>query len=65
MGTVIDRVTLARGGWRNRHSALHLAVSDGQGLSSSRLDAIPMTSTCWSMRASIGIATSRSRPLLR
>lgn len=27
MGTVIDRVTLAQGGWRNRHSALHLAVS--------------------------------------
>jgi 3-oxoacyl-[acyl-carrier-protein] synthase III len=27
VGTVIDRVTLARGGWRNRHSALHLAVS--------------------------------------
>lgn len=26
MGTLIDRVTVARGGWRNRHSALHLAV---------------------------------------
>jgi 3-oxoacyl-[acyl-carrier-protein] synthase-3 len=26
MGTLIDRVTLAHGGWRNRHSALHLAV---------------------------------------
>jgi 3-oxoacyl-[acyl-carrier-protein] synthase III len=26
MGTVIDRVALAHGGWRNRHSALHLAV---------------------------------------
>jgi 3-oxoacyl-[acyl-carrier-protein] synthase III len=26
MGTVIDRVSLANGGWRNRHSALHLAV---------------------------------------
>ena len=26
MGTLIDRVALARGGWRSRHSALHLAV---------------------------------------
>lgn len=26
MGTVIDRVALADGGWRNRHSALRLAV---------------------------------------
>ncbi len=26
MGTVIDRVSLRQGGWRNRHSALHLAV---------------------------------------
>jgi 3-oxoacyl-[acyl-carrier-protein] synthase III len=26
MGTVIDHVALAHGGWRNRHSALHLAV---------------------------------------
>jgi 3-oxoacyl-[acyl-carrier-protein] synthase III len=26
MGTLIDRVTFAHGGWRNRHSALHLAV---------------------------------------
>ena len=26
MGTVIDRVALAEGGWRNRHSALRLAV---------------------------------------
>lgn len=26
MGTVIDRVSLAHGGWRNRRSALHLAV---------------------------------------
>ena len=26
MGTLIDRVALAHGGWRNRHSALHLAV---------------------------------------
>jgi 3-oxoacyl-[acyl-carrier-protein] synthase-3 len=26
MGTVIDRIALANGGWRNRHSALRLAV---------------------------------------
>ncbi len=26
MGTVIDRIELAEGGWRNRHSALRLAV---------------------------------------
>jgi 3-oxoacyl-[acyl-carrier-protein] synthase III len=26
MGTLIDRVAIAEGGWRNRHSALHLAV---------------------------------------
>ncbi|MCV7057840.1 3-oxoacyl-ACP synthase III family protein [Mycolicibacterium gilvum] len=27
MGTVIERIDLARGGWRSRHSALHLAVA--------------------------------------
>ena len=27
MGTIIDRLEIARGGWRSRHSALHLAVS--------------------------------------
>ncbi|BAV41051.1 3-oxoacyl-ACP synthase [Mycobacterium ulcerans] len=27
MGTVIDRVDVAHSGWRNRHSALHLAVA--------------------------------------
>jgi 3-oxoacyl-[acyl-carrier-protein] synthase III len=27
MGTVIDRVDVSRGGWRDRHSALHLAVA--------------------------------------
>ena len=27
MGTVIDRLDVARGGWRSRHSALHLAVA--------------------------------------
>ncbi|BBZ59876.1 3-oxoacyl-[acyl-carrier-protein] synthase III C-terminal domain-containing protein [Mycolicibacterium monacense] len=27
MGTIIDRVELTRGGWRTRHSALHLAVA--------------------------------------
>ncbi|TQC47991.1 3-oxoacyl-ACP synthase [Rhodococcus sp. WS4] len=27
MGTIIDRLDVARGGWRSRHSALHLAVS--------------------------------------
>src|SRR6476646_4144712 len=27
MGTLIDQVALAQGGWRNRHSALHLAVT--------------------------------------
>lgn len=26
MGTLIDRVAITEGGWRNRHSALHLAV---------------------------------------
>jgi 3-oxoacyl-[acyl-carrier-protein] synthase III len=26
MGTLIDRVVITEGGWRNRHSALHLAV---------------------------------------
>jgi 3-oxoacyl-[acyl-carrier-protein] synthase-3 len=30
MGTVIDRLDVARGGWRTRHSALHLAVSAAQ-----------------------------------
>ncbi len=30
MGTVIERVTLATGGWRNRHSALRLAVTAGR-----------------------------------
>ena len=27
MGTVIDQIALTRAGWRNRHSALHLAVT--------------------------------------
>ena len=27
MGTIIDRLEIARGGWRSRHSALHLAVA--------------------------------------
>ena len=27
MGTVIDRLDVTRGGWRSRHSALHLAVA--------------------------------------
>jgi 3-oxoacyl-[acyl-carrier-protein] synthase-3 len=27
MGTVIDRLDVSRGGWRHRHSALHLAVA--------------------------------------
>jgi 3-oxoacyl-[acyl-carrier-protein] synthase III len=27
MGTIIDRVEVTRGGWRSRHSALHLAVA--------------------------------------
>lgn len=27
MGTIIDQLEVARGGWRNRHSALHLAVA--------------------------------------
>ncbi len=27
MGTVIERLDVTRGGWRNRHSALHLAVA--------------------------------------
>jgi 3-oxoacyl-[acyl-carrier-protein] synthase-3 len=27
MGTIIDRLEIAQGGWRSRHSALHLAVS--------------------------------------
>jgi 3-oxoacyl-[acyl-carrier-protein] synthase-3 len=30
MGTLIDRVALAQGGWRNRHSALDLAVTTAQ-----------------------------------
>ncbi|MBB3752725.1 3-oxoacyl-[acyl-carrier-protein] synthase-3 [Mycolicibacterium sp. BK634] len=30
MGTVIDRVALAKSGWRHRHSALHLAVTTAQ-----------------------------------
>jgi 3-oxoacyl-[acyl-carrier-protein] synthase III len=30
MGTVIDRLDVARGGWRNRHSALHLAVASAK-----------------------------------
>ncbi|KXX58842.1 MULTISPECIES: 3-oxoacyl-ACP synthase III family protein [unclassified Rhodococcus (in: high G+C Gram-positive bacteria)] len=30
MGTVIDRLDVTRGGWRTRHSALHLAVSAAQ-----------------------------------
>jgi 3-oxoacyl-[acyl-carrier-protein] synthase III len=27
MGTVIDRLDITKGGWRSRHSALHLAVA--------------------------------------
>lgn len=27
MGTVIERLDVTRGGWRTRHSALHLAVA--------------------------------------
>jgi 3-oxoacyl-[acyl-carrier-protein] synthase-3 len=27
MGTVIDRLDIARGGWRDRHRASHLAVA--------------------------------------
>ena len=27
MGTVIDRIDVTEGGWRTRHSALHLAVA--------------------------------------
>ena len=27
MGTIIDRLGITRGGWRSRHSALHLAVA--------------------------------------
>ncbi|MBN9635564.1 MAG: 3-oxoacyl-ACP synthase, partial [Actinobacteria bacterium] len=27
MGTVIDRLAVTSGGWRNRHSALRLAVA--------------------------------------
>lgn len=30
MGTQINRVALAHGGWRNRHSALHLAVKSAK-----------------------------------
>lgn len=31
MGTVIDALQVARGKWRNRHSALHLAVAAAKG----------------------------------
>lgn len=31
MGTVIDALHVARGNWRNRHSALHLAVAAAKG----------------------------------
>ncbi len=30
MGTVIDRLDVTEGGWRNRHSALHLAVASAR-----------------------------------
>lgn len=30
MGTVIDSLDVTRGGWRNRHSALHLAVASAR-----------------------------------
>jgi 3-oxoacyl-[acyl-carrier-protein] synthase-3 len=30
MGTVIERLDVTRAGWRNRHSALHLAVAAGK-----------------------------------
>ena len=40
MGTVIDRVEVTRGGWRSRHSALHLAVSAAEScLHDARRDA--------------------------
>ncbi len=40
MGTVIDRVEVARGGWLSRHSALHLAVAAAKScLRAARRDA--------------------------
>lgn len=40
MGTIIDRVGITRGGWRSRHSALHLAVSAAEScLHDARRDA--------------------------
>ena len=40
MGTIIDRVEVTRGGWRSRHSALHLAVSAAEScLHEARRDA--------------------------
>src|SRR6201997_5235601 len=40
MGTIIDRVEITRGGWRFRHSALHLAVGAAKScLNEARRDA--------------------------
>ena len=40
MGTIIDRLGIAQGGWRSRHSALHLAVSAAKScLDDARQDA--------------------------
>lgn len=39
MGTIIDRLEITRGGWRARHSALHLAVAAAEScLSGARRD---------------------------
>ena len=44
-GTVIDRVALDEGGWRNRHSTFRLAVKSAEDCLQRR-HATPMTLTC-------------------
>ena len=36
MGTVIDRIAIADGGWRSRHSALRLAVKAAKAASTTQ-----------------------------
>ena len=41
MGTIIERIELADGGWRTRHSALRLAVNGGSRLAFAKPGANP------------------------
>jgi hypothetical protein len=60
MATVIDRIELTQGGWRDRHGALRLAVRAARDCLH-ETGRTPHDATYWSMRESIGIGTSASR----